>query len=510
MEPDADLTYSDSLILAGIQEGRREAEIAVQLGLSVGHVKARVARLTARPVQPRSTSAPAEPVGEVAASPGAAPGRTFVVTAGVLALFSVAAGFWWWRSSLSEPAPVGSLQPGAAAESAPARPVDLAPLPEGAELVPMTLATPGSFPRGLMLYTLTGCIRCGAHPESLVRAYRDRDNDLRVETLFSSTSAGGPLSIVWLAQDASDIVIGVCEEQPCASPLPFISEETVAGGSSRRTRFFRSQDGGVTFRDIGVVEGLALDARGSAAGVGVTVLTRAGSQVVALDSAGEAPPPQPVTSTPRSTRERNAIRFFVSGDVRGFRGMLDNASSERLAVMWFPESSPEPRTDDVVTRIGVTDSGGVFARVLQHTGGFIDLGAWLDEATFVVTVEMDLGATFRASGIRQIALPATVNHATGEARPIAEPYASPAFNEGSNRVMAALAGSLIRVPGPHCLEVLAGIGDWGAPLTCVPAGGVVSLLGTKHETGEDWIRVRAPGGQAGWALANRIGLPGDP
>lgn len=160
--------------------------------------------------------------------------------------------------------PVPNPGPGRAEATPTATPK---PVPEALQGLPVALLRLGDaapFPEDLALIIETGCYGCRGLTDGLFRVYRDASGVIRAETLYAVRDhglpwaagnpvlpvpeAGGILGFA-VSQDASEMVLALCRRDECPLLAPLAKDAT--------TILIRSRDGGVSWSELGRVEGVA-------------------------------------------------------------------------------------------------------------------------------------------------------------------------------------------------------------------------------------------------------------
>lgn len=214
----------DDPVARWVAEGLRDAEIAVRLGVSVGEARARRAGLTTAPIAPHTLAltpvgVPAPPRPSDAKHPGADRLRMAPLAA-VLAL-ALGAGAWWLLGAQRE------------SPTTPATPVIGFASFSGPHVDELRQGPPIQFPADLSLVLKTGTNPDGS-ARALERLYRDAGGSLRREELLVAPDGVGIGAVV-------------------ADTEGWTLVAAITGPGS--TRFVRSEDGGVTWEELGALPG---------------------------------------------------------------------------------------------------------------------------------------------------------------------------------------------------------------------------------------------------------------
>jgi hypothetical protein len=487
------LSFSDQLILQELRAGRRDPEIAVKLGVTVGHVRARIeglmrtASVASReglagwdPDAPTATLAPA--TGAAAAERSARPRLPWVRALAAAAAALAAAGAVAFY--LAQPAGESTSRAGP--------PAAQSPVPATGPPVERLRAQPASdFPADLLLYVIRWCEGC-ATPTALDRIYRDQFGRLRSEVLVRPVTATGKYMLsVWAARDASDLVVAVCDRGGCGGRAA-LSEEAM-------TRFYRSRDGGASWIDMGAIAGAGEIVAGSTGELLLVRAPRGDSYEYAVlggdgsEVAADLLPPGPPA-------EFALISKMTPEAVQGLSRIATNANGV-FAYTWYPQA-PTPDEFGVSTRLGIADRFGNTGLVLEYVGSPLLLGAWLDARTVTATITLQLWPpSLSPSGSSShMHLPVLIDIARRTVTSLVEPFTNERYRTATNLVAAAVRGPFLRI-GSHggtCLPIYAAPRYDAREVSCLAEGTLVTSVETRVVGSEEWQAVRPPSGRTGW------------
>lgn len=487
------LSYTDHAILDGIRAGRRDVELAVELGITTADLKARVDRLVRTAGvggrgdlagwDPSAVPAPAPPVAQddVPGVPPAGsriPALRLAATVGVILAASLAGYLWLARSA--GPAAAPATPPTATS-------VSVTPLAPPVRYEDLEALPPIELPEGLVLFVLRGCEGCSS-PLSLDRVFRDRIGVIHADTLLRP-EPGDRLLGIWASPDASLLVASVCSEGSCEGP----------GAGSR---VLRSTDAGATWALAGEVPYAAVPVGITASGAPIVGITASTGEfveylvVIQATGAGSGLPASG-TSLPvavlRATLDPEISRALVTARA---------SPTGALAYTWYPES-PFPDTRGIVTVLGLADQTGQPQRSFAHFGSPLIVGGWLNKHTLVATLRMspDIDIRFEpSSDTTSFYLPVLIDIEAATVTAITSFGLEHNTVGATNEVVAAMEGDFLHVPGDDgsCIPIQSAPRDDALVRGCIAAGSFVDLLETRLVASLDWLHVRTPGGLTGW------------
>ena len=125
----------------------------------------------------------------------------------------------------------------------------------GVPVTPLRAGKPADIPASAVLYVEGGCTQCDGPATSLDRVYRDAAGTLHTDRLFErklrvengTTYEENYIRTMRVSSTGNDIVIGVCDRGYCGG----------VGNASpdARTTFYGSNDGGISWKEIGQLAG---------------------------------------------------------------------------------------------------------------------------------------------------------------------------------------------------------------------------------------------------------------
>jgi len=399
----------------------------------------------------------------------------------------------------------------------------------GVPVVPLKIGEPADFPDDVALIVETGCWQCDGPTTGLERVYRDPSGEIIIETLFTPKEMGLPPRIVQtikgpekdeptingfaLTPDGDRIVVSVCTRGTCL-------ELGGAPGPDAETTLFESLDGGVTWKQIAVLDG-GLAARATI-GEGVLLWDLStpfegedryayrvypGGEVVEAPAGSvgwrllTTPEDEPVWPTGDGRLLRKDGSVYLSLDLPRGVEILDfvQAPGEDAlsVVVWFEEGEgAEPG----VYYLAAVEPDGRFRKVYR-AGGLALPGGWLALLVYGNASVAPERLPVPPPDLYLGWLPAAFDIEAGEARPILDPFLD---RPSRNIVQAVVEGPFARVDGTgDCLDVRSRPSAGAAVLECA-ADGVLLLLNrgledTRTEGGVTWVHVVTPAGADGWA-----------
>jgi hypothetical protein len=383
---------------------------------------------------------------------------------------------------------------------------------DGVRVVPLNLGEEMDIPDDVALIVRATCEPCGGSPGGdLLRVYRDASGQLRMDELFGDeltgrlplpAGRGSPRGVV-VNSDASEMVADVCTRGDCQ----WIQEASPDAQST----LYRSTDGGVTWEELGVLDGKRY----------VVAITKEGLVVRAwgqetewkpkyeLFTSGESvePPPEAGKELPLTlpdgelawpTEDGRLLRSDGSQILTVSQGetvrdhvqhIVPDASGERLAV-------------GSLKLIGVFSHDGRPISLFSLMNGAV--GAWLSD-TLVVGKAYVPGELLPTPEQGFVVLPTIFDLESGEAHPILHPFLDQPLRH-SYIVRAVQRGPFARVVNTGgCLNVRQDPGATAATLACAADGVLLRDTGeTREVDGGVWVRVVTPAGVEGWASAQYL------
>lgn len=380
----------------------------------------------------------------------------------------------------------------------------------GVELLPLAAGAEAEVPDGVALIIEIGCTECDGPTEGLARVYKDASGELHVDTLFEEP-AGPPDDLITsfaLSADGASIVVGVCPNANC----PFLA----FGEPDAETVLYRSDDGGVTWREIEKPDGV-YDVR-AVLGDNVILQGPLDDEGLLQDRFYGYPGGAELTSP-----EPESALFMVGGGEIGWLTadgrLLRTSGGEFVSLdagfhvawasggrFWFDASGgriPLVVYDEETGHyLGLFGGGGGPQRFYRLDGG-ASIGGWLDEdrtiGNAVVPVQGLTGVPDDfPEALDLVTLPAIFDFAAHEVRPIPQPFLE---RYGRNRVVAVVPGPFARVVGAgDCLNVREEPAAGAAVVGCFADGVLLRDEGEERRAdGQTWVHVRTPRGREGWA-----------
>lgn len=400
----------------------------------------------------------------------------------------------------------------------------------GPGVIQLTRGPDAPFPDDMAFIIETGCFACEGYATGLVRLYRDPSGQIRVDNIFDPIAMGYPpyrfedadgqvnehtpfLSGPVTSPDHSVIAMGVCIKHECGDGGLF------GWNADAESVILRSFDGGVTWEEVArggpVLQVAAVQDDGTVLTVNYTDAFDGVSLPPAefrLFPGGEAvTPPDRYSGYPLVTAfgrllwpsadgtllHTDGIPFIESPDpdfavVTGYY----QPSADRLLVSWSLGGSVSDRE-----RIIMYKRNGEEIKVTKTfiTEQFTLLG-WGSQDRAAITIDVPPPPIEYGRPI-----PALLDFATGEYRPITEGFASdepPYAPYGRTYVRVVQIGPFARVTGTDsCLNIRTEPSITAQVLYCA-ADGV--LLTDSGETSGNWVSVTTPGGVEGWASATYL------
>jgi hypothetical protein len=381
---------------------------------------------------------------------------------------------------------------------------------DGVEVMPLQFGEKAEVPDDVALIVEATCQPCNGPSSGLHLVYRDASGQLRMEELFagealdllppamSTPAAIGPIGPyihgLALNSDASDIVVDVCTRGRCV----WIDEASPDAQST----LYRSNDGGVTWEEFGVLDGRyyveAIAKEGLLLSGPYTgddwnpkyELFPSGEPLEAPLEASHEPLTLPDGETAWPTDDGRLLRgdgsqILTLGQGGWVQDIVPDASGERLAVA-------------SLNRLGVFSRDGrpITAFSSSHAP---EVAGWLSDTLVVGNVGVP-GELLPAPEPGSVIVPAIFDLEAGEAHPILHPFLDQP-RRFSYIVRAVLHGPFARVVNTgSCLNVHAEPDPTAAALTCAADGVLLRDAGeTREVDSATWRRVVTPAGEEGWA-----------
>jgi len=392
---------------------------------------------------------------------------------------------------------------------------------DGARVVPLNYAKGAEFPDDVALIVEATCRACDGPSSGLYLVYRDASGQVRMDELFADETLGLPqpamgtptatgpygpyIHSLALSSDASDIVIDVCTRGRCEGTG--IAEASPDAQST----LYRSTDGGVTWEELGVLDGrhyveaitnqgLVISARGpETEGKPKYQLFPSGEPLEPPPGAGEEKPlALPDGDLAWPTDDGRLLRgdgsqFLTVSQGRTVpdtvRNIVPDASGERLAV---------------ASRRGL----GLFSRDGQpirlfECWEFPGVGAWLSDTLFAGHIT--LPPILPPDTDEWYTVPVIFDLEAGELHYILDTLFVQSGRFGYV-VRAALLGPFARVVNTgSCLNIRSEPSAAADALTCAADGVLLRDTGeTREVEGVTWCRVVTPADVEGWASAQYL------
>ncbi|MEX0782125.1 MAG: hypothetical protein WD557_05700 [Dehalococcoidia bacterium] len=489
-------TTADEMLLGYLDDGLRPAEIAVRLGIPVGDVHARIARLAgsaaalqpdAAAPSPVSTAPPDAPVEEHHTD-----SRVPLALLGVVAAaFVVAIAIFLVRESQQAGERAGAIdRNGGSVPPAIAQPTPTAmPTPasiDGVQLERMTLGPPVDLPRGVALMVWGFCDQC-----QQVTTYVQGPRGLESYPVEFHLPGDAQVFLAAATPDGATVIVNAYWD---------------SGPSESGSAVFRSDDAGASW----------VEAWRGPLGWGVV---RVGAQHVALHNPETnrfriVPGDVEVEEFDPLLDELTPLRVYRSiereGDVdpefpvprARSRDGETYVTNVRREIITLPpgEFEPEPA-------LGILDSADKLQRGWSGWA-VLPVGVILDDHVLLSAVLSEAG-TFRHNSDDPTYLRASIfDLASGTVHPIALPDVQPNTNMF---VLSVREGPFLRVPRgvAGCLPVAASIGGAGEPVACAAPNTLLRDTGRRGTAAAtDWAEVEVPGGPRGWVpLGDVVVLP---
>ena len=400
---------------------------------------------------------------------------------------------------------------------------------DGVIVTPLHAGQPADIPAGVVLYVEGGCERCDGPATSLDRVYRDGAGGLHSDRLFErklrvengTTYEENYIRTMRVSSTGNDIVIGVCDRGYCGG----VGNAT----PDARTTFYGTNDGGITWKEMGQLAGdtWIIAVMGQGAMVRHAYQPSAGApyrwEVVHLPSG------EPATVDPAIDLKTTSI--VTAGD-----GTPLAVAPDGMSLLWLPGPAggppwlgPELPVGSRVADARFSPSGGEggvalvlwmnegepgfvhsYFGLMQERRGkpttiFADtpdtsidrMGEWLAPSTLVGNV----------AGV-----PSLTDLRTGEVRAIG-PLVERALTGDRARIVGATPGPFVKVAGAgDCLNVRERTSMASASLGCYRDGVLLKDRGeTRIADGITWVGVVAPREgtlYSGWASAEYLDAPG--
>ncbi|GAB4331329.1 MAG: hypothetical protein Kow0010_16650 [Dehalococcoidia bacterium] len=355
----------------------------------------------------------------------------------------------------------------------------------------------------------SGCWACDGPPTGLVRYYEAPDGTFRQDALFRGpVNPAQYITGVAFRRGTQQMAVTVCTAGYCGR----VSDPT----ADAAVTLFESLDGGITWDVVGQYPG-AVTVAGFVRGDWLLVhfpsgvmepaspfLAGSGQPVEPPPGARLAVPPRVVGSGEllwvrddgRALLRDDGTVFFetpLDGTFVGQAVALDDLAGP-VAVAWFPaERSGEAGP----TYLTILEAGS--PRLHLQLNGELLPWHWANDHRIIGNA-WERGAAPVEIGT----LPVVIDLQDATIRPLDGPFGRGQGGSslgdliGRNFVLTAFEGPFARVLGPACTSVVDEPG--GASLGCFAPGVILAHQGTlRSEGGRQWLRVRTPAGDTGWA-----------
>ena len=414
----------------------------------------------------------------------------------------------------------------------------------GVAVTPLRVGKPADIPAGVVLYIEGGCTRCDGPATSLDRVYRDAAGTLHSERLFerklrvenNTSYEENYIRTMRVSSTGNDIVIGVCDRGYCGG----VGNATL----DARTTFYGSNDGGISWKEIGQLAGdtwiIALSGPtamirhafrpsegapytweivqlpgGGAVGVDPTIDVKTASFVAIGDGPPAVVAPDGVSLL--SLAASPSFQPFLGPELPVGSQILDarispgGGAGEIALVRWTSQGGATRSYLGLMKdRLGKPVT--IFAETPEASIGV--LGQWLAPSTLVgnamlpaTALESPLATSGNVSNV-----PSLTDLKTGEVRAI-KPLIDRVLKGDRARILAAAPGPFVKVAGAgECLNVRSLPEKAAFPIACYKDGVLLKDLGeTSISEGITWFGVwaRRDGGMfAGWASAEFLEASG--
>jgi hypothetical protein len=505
------LSSQEALLLALVQSGARDAEIAVRLSITIADAKSRIAALVLRAGVPAradligweprdvppaalsvSTPPPARRLPPI-------PYGTVASAVGFLAACAVAA--FLFAPALFDGSAAPAVAPALRDPSAgPIPPQSAAPIALPAPVPPFPAFRAGPVTdtsEDYAIFFTTGVL--GHSYDSLERVYADSSGEVHRDTLLAPPPGAQLLSVVAGGDGelAATLCRGECFPRDPAHP-------------NARTSILRSRDGGVTWGAVADVEGVQF-AYALAKG---QVLLWGNAATAATAVPGVEVRPLPFTPPFAVSAQGESVEFWAGG-VR-----LADQPGHNYSV---PASGPNPLMLEAVTSPDETlamwsergpDQPGTFVALFNAqsealVSAFSSSGVW---PSILVRKGVSIGTASFPLGTQRSDLPGSGASATaalidlrnGVVRPLARPAVALPSDGGRNSIVAVARGPFARVTGEACLPLRDRPQLDAREVACAAPGVLLRAGDLRVHQDATWLSVTAPGGTFGWAEVNSL------
>ena len=355
----------------------------------------------------------------------------------------------------------------------------------------------------------SGCWACDGPPDGLVRYYTAPDGAFRQDALFRRpVNPVQYITGIALRGGTQQMAVTVCTAGYCGR----VSEPT----TDAAVTLFESLDGGITWEVVGQYPGavtvagfvqndwLLVQFPHDVAESASPFLATSGQAVEPPPGAHQAVPPRVVGSGEllwvrddgRALLRDDGTVFFeapLDGMFVGQATAFDDLKGP-VTVAWFPAERSGPAGPTYLT---ILERG----RPRLHLQLDRELLPW-DWANDHRIIGNAWGRGVEPTEIGT--LPVVIDLQDASIRPLDGPFGrgqgGSSFGDliGRNFVLTAFEGPFARVLGPACTNVVDEPG--GTSLGCFAPGVILAHEGAlRSESGRQWLRVRTPAGDTGWA-----------
>lgn len=470
--------------------------------------------------------------------------RTRIATF-LVACLALAAAACGGSKSIADATPTATTAAGTASP-APATATTTAPTPsptaqviDGVTVTPLTAGEPVDFPKGAVFYVLSQCQACDVPPAALERVWRDLGGNLHTDRLFERVPGTGAeyITSVAISPGGQSIIVGVCGQAYCGGV------GQIQPGA--RVTFHASNDGGITWKVLGAVDGggwvmTAKDQPGGVSGIvkHVTLGPGGAGQVEYLTVPGNTVIEHSLTLDPSATTFDLGSNVVYRGPDRTSLWILQGGSAP-----WVnPKLPPTADVQDAIQFEGespyhwgvtwVQDGGfnppppyfglmsqreGTPARIFRgvpNGPGFLWTGGLAAPTSLALNAYLPgtaLGVTPAPAGFPMV--PALLDFETGKLHPIKELIAraiTPTSTQIGDvtRIIATARGHFVAVKGAgDCLNLRANPTTSAGILGCFPDGVLLNHLGESTQAdGVTWAHVATLSGMSGWASLEFLDL----
>jgi hypothetical protein len=378
----------------------------------------------------------------------------------------------------------------------------------------LSIAEPIEFPPDTAMIVQTGCTNCDGGFGLPYRIYRLGTGPVRIEPVVMSDGLTAYRMVTSFVSvpGAGLMFFGACVG-PCDMWTMWPLGGTRFEDQPNETVFFRSDDGGVTWVDVGRQPGW------------LTALGVLEDEVVYSKLRSTYPtfghPWELWTASGRALGQA-AVPFVVNNHGPFFefdidRKMMRGHAGEDLVAVPGADTWPQ-----VFSRPGASPIASWYAVQGPSTRPIHRLAARTTSGRTLVLdskVEFSIGASFNERFVianlflpdpmtgrlpsRLGYAPALLDFDAAIAYPIGAPFGQAPWGEspfsGTNRIEAVWRGPFLRVATPECLPLRAWADAFASVTACAAPGVLLRLTGgVRYEHGVEWREATMPNGTTGW------------